>query len=88
MLQTVTVFKKVKEEYIHKCRENKQVFKEIIQSLLDFQKADLSRRFIVRDFKWDPQALEKQNKELSELKAEEKELWVSASLFRQELIKC
>ena len=34
-------------------------------------------RFIVRDFKWDPEALEKQNKELSELKAEEKELWVS-----------
>jgi V-type H+-transporting ATPase subunit C len=22
-LQTVTIFKKVKEEYIHKCRENK-----------------------------------------------------------------
>ncbi|KAK6907408.1 V-type H+-transporting ATPase subunit C [Kwoniella mangroviensis CBS 10435] len=53
-LQTVTVFKKVKEEFIHKCRENK---------------------FIVRDFKWDDSALEKQKKELAELAIEEKELW-------------
>ncbi|WWC87946.1 uncharacterized protein L201_002846 [Kwoniella dendrophila CBS 6074] len=53
-LQTVTVFKKVKEDFIHKCRENK---------------------FIVRDFKWDDSALEKQKKELAELGVEEKELW-------------
>ncbi|WWC60366.1 uncharacterized protein I303_102937 [Kwoniella dejecticola CBS 10117] len=53
-LQTVTVFKKVKEDFIHKCRENK---------------------FIVRDFKWDDSALEKQKKELAELAVEEKELW-------------
>ncbi|EIW68972.1 hypothetical protein TREMEDRAFT_39301 [Tremella mesenterica DSM 1558] len=54
MLQTVTVFKKVREEFTHKCRENK---------------------FIVRDFKWDDSALEKQKRELKELEQEEKELW-------------
>ncbi|WRT65749.1 uncharacterized protein IL334_002697 [Kwoniella shivajii] len=53
-LQTVTVFKKIRDEYIHKCRENK---------------------FIVRDFKWDESALEKQKKEMAELGVEEKELW-------------
>jgi len=35
------------------------------------------RRFIVRDFTFEDSALEKQRKELSELEAEEKELWVS-----------
>jgi len=30
----------------------------------------------VRDFEWDDEALEKQNRELAELAAEEKELWV------------
>ncbi|WWD16470.1 hypothetical protein CI109_100896 [Kwoniella shandongensis] len=54
VLQTVTVFKKVRDEFLHKCRENK---------------------FIVRDFKWDDSALEKQNKEIAELEVEEKELW-------------
>lgn len=34
-------------------------------------------RFIVRDFKWDDSALEKQKKELAELEVEERELWVS-----------
>lgn len=53
-LQTVTVFKKVRDEYVHKCRENK---------------------FIVRDFEWDDDALEKQNSESAALQVEEKELW-------------
>lgn len=26
VLQTVTVFRKVRDDFIHKCRENKQVF--------------------------------------------------------------
>ena len=34
-------------------------------------------RFIVRDFQWDEDALEKQNKQLAALQTEEKELWVS-----------
>jgi hypothetical protein len=36
-------------------------------------------RFIVRDFTFEDSALEKQRKELSELEAEEKELWVSSA---------
>jgi len=39
----------------------------------------LTDRFIVRDFTFEDSALEKQRKELSELEAEEKELWVSWS---------
>ncbi|OCF31675.1 V-type H+-transporting ATPase subunit C [Kwoniella heveanensis BCC8398] len=54
VLQTVTVFRKVRDDFVHKCRENK---------------------FIVRDFKWDDSALEKQKKETAELEVEEKELW-------------
>ncbi|WVQ74670.1 hypothetical protein IAR50_004274 [Cryptococcus sp. DSM 104548] len=54
VLQTVTVFRKVRDEYIHKCRENK---------------------FIVREFKWDDDALEKLKQETAELEVEEKELW-------------
>lgn len=38
--------------------------------------SQLTRRFIVRDFHYEDSALEKQRKELSELEAEEKELWV------------
>jgi hypothetical protein len=38
---------------------------------------ELTGRFIVRDFTFEDSALEKQRKELSELEAEEKELWVS-----------
>lgn len=34
-------------------------------------------RFIVREFEWKDDALEKQNKEIEELGVEEKELWVS-----------
>ncbi|RSH94719.1 Vacuolar ATP synthase subunit C [Saitozyma podzolica] len=54
VLQTVTVFKKVRDEFVHKARENK---------------------FIVRDFKWDDSALEKQQKDIAELASQEKELW-------------
>ncbi|WVQ78786.1 hypothetical protein IAT38_000877 [Cryptococcus sp. DSM 104549] len=54
VLQTATVFRKVRDEFVHKCRENK---------------------FIVRDFKWDDSALEKQKREIAELEVEEKDLW-------------
>ncbi|KAJ9112352.1 hypothetical protein QFC19_000772 [Naganishia cerealis] len=62
-LQTVTIFKKVKDEYIHKCRENKQV---LIETLTAFH---------ARDFTWDETAAEKQKQDLADLEAEEKELW-------------
>ncbi|KAL1406367.1 Vacuolar ATP synthase subunit C [Vanrija albida] len=54
ILVTVTLFRKVRDDFINKARENK---------------------FIVRDFKWDDQGLENQNKELAQLEKEEKELW-------------
>lgn len=38
-------------------------------------------RFIVRDFKWDDEAYEKQQQELADLEVEEKELWVSAQYW-------
>jgi hypothetical protein len=44
---------------------------------LDAKVPTLTRRFIVRDFEFDENALEKQNKELVELAEQEKELWVS-----------
>ena len=36
----------------------------------------LTLRFIVRDFTWDDDALEKQTREAAALEVEEKELWV------------
>lgn len=38
---------------------------------------DTNPRFIVRDFTWEDSALEKQKREITELEAEEKELWAS-----------
>lgn len=48
----------------------------------------LTSRFIVRDFKWDDSALEKQKKELAELEVEEKELWVSPTPTLDRKDKC
>jgi len=70
-LRTVTVFKKVRDEFTHRCRENKYA---IANRCIMYT---LTSRFIVRDFTFEDSALEKQRKELSELEAEEKELWVS-----------
>lgn len=69
-LRTVTVFKKVRDEFTHRCRENKS-------AIPSSSRNKLMSRFIVRDFTFEDSALEKQRKELSELEAEEKELWVS-----------
>jgi V-type H+-transporting ATPase subunit C len=73
-LQTVTVFKKVRDEYTHKCRENKYV-----SALLHLCPVGMltPARFIVRDFTWDDSALEKQKKEAADLAVEEKALHVS-----------
>lgn len=38
----------------------------------------LPSSFIVREFKWDDDAREKQREEVKQLEVEEKELWVSA----------
>lgn len=53
-LFNVTVFKKVKEEFVNKCRENK---------------------YVVREFTWDAELVERQRAELEEANVSEKELW-------------
>ncbi|KAK4050281.1 Vacuolar ATP synthase subunit C [Microbotryomycetes sp. JL201] len=50
----VTIFKRVRDEFAQKCREQK---------------------FIVRDFTYDRDAIEKQKHDLTELESQEKELW-------------
>lgn len=50
----VAIFRKVKDEFAQKCRENK---------------------FIIRDFTYNEEAIEKQKADLVALEAEEKELW-------------
>lgn len=57
-LYTVTIFRRVRDEFAQKCRDEK---------------------FTVREYVYDEAAVEKQNQELAELEASEKELWVSAS---------
>lgn len=55
-LYTVTIFRRVRNEFAQKCRDEK---------------------FVVREFVYNEAAVEKQNEELAELEASEKELWVS-----------
>lgn len=83
VLQTVTVFRKVRDDFIHKCRENKQVFPFFFYqfSQQGTHRLMLGDRFIVRDFTWDDSALEKQKRQLADLEIEEKELWVSIPSF-------
>ncbi|GAA5904123.1 hypothetical protein JCM6882_003951 [Rhodosporidiobolus microsporus] len=59
ILFSVTIFRRVKDEFSQKAREKK---------------------FIVRDFTYDEQAIAKQKRELEELIVEEKEMW--ADLLR------
>lgn len=60
-LYTVTIFRRVRDEFTQKCRDEK---------------------FTVREFVYDEAAVEKQNRELSELEASEKELWVSKGFYK------
>lgn len=46
LLQTVTVFKKVRDEYVHKCRENKWVFSRCSLPICELGTGD------ERDVKW------------------------------------
>lgn len=60
VLYTVTIFRRVRDEFAQKCRDEK---------------------FVVREFVYNEAAVEKQNQELAELEASEKELWVSIILY-------
>ena len=57
-------------------------------SLSEHVWAELTVRFIVRDFHWDDSASEKQKKELVELEQEEKELWVRHGAVSFEPCSC
>lgn len=80
-LFSVTLFRRVKDEFAQKAREKKCVAtsasavcsKRVADQLLAY---DPAHRFIVRDFTYDEEAIEKQRRELENLLAEEKELWV------------
>jgi len=58
-LFTVTLFKRVNEEFANKCREEK---------------------FIVRDFRYNEDEMANNRKEIEEVGATEKELWVNPSI--------
>lgn len=75
ILYTVTVFRRAKDEFSQKCREEKCVRRHAIF----FEYAQLTaKRFTVRDFKYDSTAAEKQRAELESLEHAERDQWVCA----------
>ena len=82
----VVVFKRVHDEFIQKCRDNK--FVSSCRSRGRLLTNLFSPRFIVRDFVYSEDLIEKQREELSAADTTEKELWVSPHLapFSQILI--
>ena len=76
VLFSVAIFRRVRDEFAQKCRENKYV---ILPTFYLASRANQRRRFIVRDFPYDEEAMEKQRVELAALEVQEKELWVCRS---------
>jgi V-type H+-transporting ATPase subunit C len=72
----VVVFKRVHDEFVQKCRENKLESPAItvVGSCLI---ALFLPRFIVRDFVYSEEQITKQREELNMADTTEKELWVS-----------
>lgn len=84
-LFNVTVFKKVKDEYLHKCREHKWVLRRSCR-LRSFTLRLIrcfcgTFRFLAREFAFDDEAEQRQQQEMEEASAEEKELWVGSPLL-------
>ncbi|KZT74823.1 ATPase, V1 complex, subunit C [Daedalea quercina L-15889] len=74
-LFSVVVFRKVYEDFVHKCRENKcVVVVSSPPSPSSSPPADRDR-YIVRDFVYSDEALDKQRAELEVADSTEKELW-------------
>jgi len=69
-LYSVTLFKRVHDEFAQKLRENKYVLFESLIGIL------MGNRYILRDFTFDQEALEKQQQEFATSEVSEKELWV------------
>ncbi len=78
----VVVFRRVKDEFTQKCRENKWVFL-LIQP---FRCRTCMPRFLVRDFAYSDEQAQKQQDDFDMAGTTEKELWVgSLSLFKARL---
>ena len=77
-LFAVVVFKRVHDDFIQKCRENKyaQLYsrRHRVQS-----KLIVTSRYIVREFTFSEEAIDKQREELEAADTTEKELWVSGA---------
>jgi V-type H+-transporting ATPase subunit C len=72
----VVIFKRVRDEFVQKCRENKYV-----QSHAPITAESLTAflRFIVRDFVYSDDQQLKQQEELDLADTTEKELWVNSN---------
>lgn len=71
-LFSVVIFKRIHDEFVQKCRENKYVQIAISLHISDNTPA----RFIVRDFVYSEEQIAKQEEELEIADSTEKELWV------------
>ena len=75
-LFTVIIFRKVYDEFVQKCRENK--YEKICRplcTLLAFLITLL--RYVLRDFRYSSDQIDKEREELQNADTAEKELWVS-----------
>src|SRR5882762_6948824 len=74
-LFSVVIFRRVRDEFLQKCRENKSVLKclFLMQSLM-------ASRYIVRDFHYSEDQLSKEREEFKFADITEKELWVRQHL--------
>jgi V-type H+-transporting ATPase subunit C len=68
------VFKRVHDEFAQKCRENKYVLSRLPQ--ISAHANEEIDRFILRDFTFSEDAVEKQREELRLTEASERDLWV------------
>ena len=70
----VVIFRRIHDEFVQKCRENKCV----ASSRASFSITDVPR-FIVRDFVYSDEEIERARQELDTADMTEKELWVSST---------
>lgn len=85
MLYSVTLFRRVKDEFAQKAREKKCValsppLSPTASLELGADSGACACRFVVRDFTYDEEAIEKQKRELEALVVEEKDMWVRRAI--------
>jgi hypothetical protein len=76
-LFTVVIFRKVYDTFAQKCRENKYEFSAAYIRSLFVLLTVPSERYIMRDFQYSADQIEKEREELQMADTAEKELWVS-----------